>query len=281
MVFKIASYNMRNLFDDVTSDGSSAPKPDSEIKALVRTIDALRADIIGAQEVESALALNTVNQKLRTPYPHVKLVKGNSGRGIHLGFLSRYPFRSTSHRRTVLTYENGRDIQEYADESAARRRRLSPLLFQRDCLLGRFELNDGRRVSVFNVHLKSQRDYNWLKHKAAEIRAAEARAVARIAGAYGGDNRIVVGDFNEKTGEWPIKALSPGLGFHDPLEAEIENRGLDPHTYHPIRYRGRIDYILLSSDAQDGYVPGSIKIHRSQNARKASDHYPISVKLRF
>ncbi len=278
---RIASYNMRNLFDDFTGDGSSAPKPESEIRALVRTIDTLHADIVGAQEVESIDALDEVNGRLRNPYPHVKLVKGNSSRGIHLGFMSRYPIGTTSHRRTVLTYQNGREIQEYANERAARRDRLSPLLFQRDCLLARFDIGGGRQLAIFNAHLKSQRDYNWMKHKAAEIRVAEARAIARIVESYDDDNRIVLGDFNEETDKWPIRPLAPGLGYYDALAEEIAGRDQDPHTYHPIRYRGRIDYILLSSDAKAHYLPDSIRIHRSENARRASDHYPISVRLRL
>lgn len=279
-MIRIASYNMKNLFDDFTSDGSSSPKPENEARSLVRVIDALRADIIAAQEVESIQALDKINDRLRTPFAHTKVVRGNSGRGIHLGFLSRFSFTTTSHRRTALTYQNGREMEEHASERAADRDLLSPLRFQRDCLLARFRLDGGARLALFNVHLKSQRDYSWLKHRASEIRAAEARAIARIVKSYG-DARIVLGDFNEETGKPPIRPLAPGLGFYDSIAVEIADRNQDPHTYHPVRYRGRIDYILLSPGAEALYQTGSIRIHRSRTARRASDHYPISVKLRL
>ncbi len=276
---KLATYNMRNLFDDFTEDGSSPSKPDFEVKALVRSINALNADIIGAQEVESDKALRKINSRLRRPYEHVQLVKGNSHRGIHLGFMSRYPFSTKSHKRTVLTHRNNRTMMEFKSERA---RAPSPAQFQRDCLLGEFDVGAEEKLAVFNLHLKSQRNYNWMRNKADEFRAAEARAAARIVKAYRGNLLVVLGDFNEKTNEPPIDALTNGLGYYDPLGEEIEKVGGDAVTYHRIvSYRSRIDYVLLSDEVKGSYRDRSVTIHRSNNTRKGSDHYPVSVELNF
>ena len=68
---------MCNLFDNYTLDGSSAPKPEGEVSALVRTINAMRADIIGAQEVESIVALGEVSL---THHVHILEMNGESYR---------------------------------------------------------------------------------------------------------------------------------------------------------------------------------------------------------
>ena len=43
----------------------------------------------------------------------------------------------------------------------------------------------------------------------------------------------------------------------------------------------RLDRILLVSQLQQWVVAGSAEIHQSQLARRASDHYPVSVDIDF
>jgi endonuclease/exonuclease/phosphatase family metal-dependent hydrolase len=278
---RIASYNVRNLFDDYTRDGSSAPKPEREVKALVKAIERLRADVIGVQEVESLKALKEVNERLDGPFEYVRLKKGNSSRGIHLGFLSRFPITLTSHRTQVLTYANGRPMHDFASQEAAERGETLPLLFQRDALVAKVNLGGGRKIGILNLHLKSQRDYPWMKHRASEVRAAEARAAKRIIKDASGQIDIVLGDFNEEADKWPIEPILGGLPVLDPVEEDLGAQGRSAFTYHPFRYRGRIDYLLPIGPFRTDYVKGSVKIHDSKNNRTASDHLPLSSDFAF
>ena len=277
---RIATYNVRNLFDDYTRDGSGAPKPEREVKALVKAIDRLKADIIGVQEVESLKALKQVNERLDRPFRFARLKKGNSSRGIHLGFLSRFPITLTSHRELQLTYANGKKMEEFASRDAAAKDEISPLLFQRDALLAKTNLGGGRTVGILNLHLKSQRDYSWMKHRAADIRAAEARTAKQIIEDADGAIDVVLGDFNEEADEWPIKPLLEGLPVLDPASEELGADRRSFFTYHPFRFRGRIDYLLPVGPFRSDYVKGSVKIHDTSNNRVASDHLPLSADIR-
>ena len=55
--------------------------------------------------------------------------------------------------------------------------------------------------------------------------------------------------------------------------------GTGAYSYHPIKYRGRIDYILLSEGIRKEYVSNSARILNIPAALKASDHLPGSIVI--
>lgn len=281
---RIATYNVRNLLDAETAllNGTSA-KPDVELRALVGTIDALAADVLLLQEVGGDPALAVVNDRLSRPYPYVATSHGNSDRGIHLAVMSRRPFRLTSHRELELSDARGAPLYEFDTEADAALGRLSPVRFQRDLLRVELELEDAPRLVLFNTHLKSRTNRLWRRLAADVIRAAEVRAMVQVIGAYlatyPGCALVVAGDFNDTRSS---AALAPlfDLPLTDPLGEALARRGRNPSTYWPKR-RMRLDFLLASPAARTLLVPGSETIHASQRARRASDHYPVSIDLGY
>ncbi len=273
---RIASYNAENFFDSMGSNR----KPAVEVAALGRVIDRLGADIIAFQEVESARSLEELNDRLRTPFEFYALIEGNSTRDINLGFMSRFNFFTTSHRDVRLRDETGRVMRDFQTKRDFNNDRLSTVRFQRDLLLGEFDLGGGRSVAVFNVHYKSRRRRErWQIFSSNEIRAAEARATRTIVRRYTNDHAsepvVLLGDLNNTSGHASIRPVLRDLGFADVVRREV---GPNATTFWS-NARDRIDYILLSEVAENAYVDGSGAIHDSDTARSASDHLPVTVDL--
>jgi endonuclease/exonuclease/phosphatase family metal-dependent hydrolase len=282
---RIASYNLQNLFaegDGGTRQGIAA-KPAKALKALTGTLGSIAADVVLVQEVGSLKALQALNADLATPYPFCAVVEGNSERGIHLGVLSREPFELTSHRHLVLCDEAGTPLLEYESEAAAGAGRAMPIRIQRDLLQVELDLADQGILTLFNVHLKSKTNRPWRRLAADDVRSAEARSVAGRIGAYlqAHPHRPVLlgGDFNDLRSSDALQPLF-ALPWTDPMGEQLASKGGNPSTYWPKR-RMRLDFLLLSPAAAGCLMPGSAMIHASQRAKRASDHYPVSVDLCF
>eukprot|EP01156_Anaeramoeba_ignava_P006742 Anaeramoba_ignava/a349444_377.p1 GENE.a349444_377~~a349444_377.p1 ORF type:complete len:226 (-),score=-4.15 a349444_377:19-696(-) len=97
--FKVASYNVENLFDlqyDGTEYKEYLPSSkywnkqsfENKLNNLSRVITELNADILTLQEIESNKAFTTLKEKTNYPYG-VFLKKSTSSVGV--GILSRYP----------------------------------------------------------------------------------------------------------------------------------------------------------------------------------------------
>ncbi len=274
---RIATYNTKNFFH---AQHPQHPKKPRELRELARMVAKIDAQVIGLQEVENDASLVELNERLANPYPHGELVEGNSKRGINLGFLSRVPLTLASHRQLVLKDEAGQELHEFADAHAAQAGQSAPLLFQRDLLLAQVEIGQFT-VAVFNVHLKSRIENDWSSISSDDVRLAEARAVSNIVTRYKAQNpqhlAILLGDFNQRHDHASLAPIM-SMGYFDPVSTELlpNNTQLSTHWSKP---RDRIDFILLCDAARQRYVKGSATVHREAGARKASDHYPVSIRL--
>ncbi len=276
--FRVATYNLKNLFLDTGSAILNAkrrarPKRRVELRALARTIGRLDADLLAVQEVGDGAALTAVNELLGQPYPHLEVVPGNSDRGIHLGFLSRVPVSLTSHAELLLADAHGQPLADFATAADAEAGLETPLRLQRDLL--RCDVLDGA-LTVYNVHLKSPNQPRWRRLDAATVRAAEARLIAGVLAAPLAEREralLLVGDFNEGSdGE----ALAPlrRAGLHDVAGKDAEQ----VPTFWPAC--ARIDHVFANTTALRR-VEGDLQVHASRRARRASDHFPVSVALRL
>ncbi len=282
---RIASYNVQNLFSpaDAMRQPGAVAKSAKALKALAGTLSTLRADAVLLQEVSSSEALTRLNGALAMPYPFAELVVGNSERGIHLAVLSREPFSLTSHRHLLLKDASGTPLEEFACESAAALNSPTPIRIQRDLLQVELDLADQGTLTLFNVHLKSKTNPAWRRLPADDVRAAEVRQVTSLVGDYLNrhpDRPVLLGgDFNDLRSSDCLRPIFE-LPLADPMGEHLATTGGNPSTYWPKR-RMRLDFLLLSTAAEDALVPDSARIHASQQAKRASDHYPISVDLDF
>ena len=276
---RIATYNTKNLF---STKHPHHPKKPREVRELARMVAKLNAHVLGLQEVENETALAELNQRLPEPYAHCGLLQGNSRRGINLAFMSRFPIRLTSHRQVVLKNESGCELHDFADAQAAQSGNATALSFQRDLLLAEFTFGSNT-LALFNAHLKSPIRNEWSNSGADVIRAAEARAIQAIVAAYEIENpghvTVLLGDLNQRHDHESLAAIM-SLRYFDPVLAELvpQNNQLSTHWSRP---RARIDHLLLGPAAHHRYIAGSAAVHREAGARKASDHYPVSIALQF
>ena len=302
--FRIATYNIENLFDrfdDPYSGGDdpwgrfrTSPKPRSKIYDLGHRIRLSRADVIALQEIENFGALMDFVQG--SVGPNFKATKGivsqqsNDPRGIDLGLLSALPLgRVISHRFNEFTTPGGRRYR-----------------FSRDCLQVEVLSRDRSALllTVFVCHFKSKYsrynpatqpdEYAADQARSADKRAGEAAEVVRIISAQldpATDRFAVLGDLNDTPDSPALAALcAPDnpLGLtnatsilpQDDTAAESDRRRpRDTHLWDridPVENRRRkswaqIDHILCSP-ALWALRTGAAKVHNSPQ-KQGSDHY--------
>lgn len=275
---RIASYNIRNLFDGVQNPGKAAEtaKPEKELQALSTAMHDINADIIGMQEVESKETLSKFRDRFLGDmgYREVVLIEANDERGIDVGLFSRYPVTSVKSHKDVRFEVPGQGIQG----------------FSRDVLQVRIQGPNNYFFTVFLTHLKSQHGEG-----AADIRRrAEAEAAHRIIQAFQAanprENVVVMGDFNDVYNVpeiAPLVSSQSGLGLVDIANQDL-GAGPEVYTYHPKQYRSRIDYILLNQNMVREYMPKSVRLYKpfkeGDTWQKlyfydASDHIPMTIDL--
>lgn len=226
-------------------------------------------------------SLTDLNSRLAKPYAESCVVEGNSNRAIHLGVLSKFPVRVTSHRERQLVGVDGEALRFFRDEPSAMAGTTAPLVFFRDVLQCEFDLDQGKTLAAFCVHLKSKTNPAWQMHAAETLRLAECVALADLIQHYRDTHPqnyvCVLGDCND---QYSSAALTPlrDLGLRDPLGDALKKAGRNPSTYWPKR-RTRIDHILVDAELAKRVTPDSPMIHINQMARTASDHFPVSLGL--
>ena len=275
MKLRIATYNCKNYF---LSPESKSVKSARERNAVTRVIEAVNADILCLQEVENASVLDEINQNLSNPYTYCLIENGNSDRGINVGIMSRLIFDGQSHRNTHLKDKNGQSLYGYQNQNCHAKGELSPVGFQRDLFLAEFNIN-GKTLLVFNTHLKSRRNYKWYKYDAETIRLCEAAAIREILSQYASnpDHLIILaGDLNQRHRGESILPITDWRELQDPVYEEIQSIDPTTTTFHS-KPKERIDYLLPGTNLHHHYISGSAKIHKSSIAKKASDHYPVSL----
>ncbi len=226
-IFRIATYNVENLydrFDDPYSSGDdpwgrfgSSPKPRARLYDMAYRIRQSRADVIGLQEIENFGALVDFTQG--SVGPEFKTTKGivsqqsNDPRGIDLGLLSALPLgRVISHRFNEFKTPLGRKYR-----------------FGRDCLQVEVLSKDRAQVllTAFVCHFKSKytkydpvdepAKYAADQARSADKRAGEANEVVRIIREQlnpASDRFVVMGDLNDTPDS---AALAPLCGSLNPL----------------------------------------------------------------
>jgi len=91
MALTLATYNVKNLFEP-RSDGEIAIV-DEKIMAIAQTVTASGADVVGLQEIGSALLARRLSALLAPIGFHAAVVGTADDRGIRCALLSRLPIR--------------------------------------------------------------------------------------------------------------------------------------------------------------------------------------------
>jgi len=265
----IATYNVENLFDGIPDNPRNKKeraKPKKELRALADTLHQINPDVVVMQEVESLKTLKAFQDKYLKDmgYAEPVLIEGNDPRGIDVALLTRLKVESqVTHKDYKFQVEN-------------RKRG-----FSRDLLQVTLKADTGYRFTVFATHLKSK-----LGGKESDtVRQAEAQAIQTLLADFQKKdpkaNFVLMGDFNDEPHSLPLKPLlSPKnpVGLKDIAAADL---GIKPtvFSYHPKKYRSRIDYILVSPAMLPEYRAKSVHILSTPEAYWASDHLPIVAEF--
>lgn len=268
--FRIASYNVLNLFDkiddpDKKDEGTPAKSPGSE-RALADVIESSQADVIALQEVENIEILTEFRNSngLADDYPHVVLVEGNDGRGIDVALLSKHPIKNVvSHKDEVFPVKG----QE-------------PRGFLRDLLQADIEIPEYGPVRFFANHFASKRG----GERSDSMREAEATAareiIKRETANFPGQKYVMLGDFNDTPDSKSVEILTSkdkdGWGLVDAFREEPETVSYPTRekTAKKWGYK-RIDQILLSPELAKDQIEE--QAHKHPKSEEASDHWMVSA----
>ncbi len=269
--FKIASYNILNLFDEMDdpyrNDDVMSPKSRAEMENVAKVLRELDADIVAFQEVENRDYLQRFLDVFvpELAYKEVVLFEGNNIRGIDVAIASRIPVGPvTSHRHVTYPGADGK-----------------PRNFERDVLAVTFEPKGGKPFEVWVLHLKSNsggREY------AEDIRVAEAKQIRKMLNARMKANKkaaiIVCGDFNDT---WDSKTLQTIVGEGDTAMKAFFDDLSEPQriTYNRGRYQSMIDFIIATPAMAKRFVKGSYAIRPGTVDNSGSDHNPVTAVFKL
>jgi endonuclease/exonuclease/phosphatase family metal-dependent hydrolase len=238
-------------------------------------------------------------------YRHFRVVEGNDGRGIDVGFLSKLPVTSvSSHAHVTFNDVPGswsekveKLLQQEWEERGRGRGLPKPSpndrIFRRDCLEVGLEIG-GRPFSVFICHLKANPPYRELTYP---MRRAEVLAVRQIIRARFGSeagaasaNWAICGDMNDYTevdgstvmpdlisGRPAQSALSELLAGNKPFGVDVCQWIADPLDRWT-SYFGRddvysqLDHIIVSPAVAAANASVKPKIIREGQPYRAARH---------
>ncbi|MDC0937284.1 endonuclease/exonuclease/phosphatase family protein, partial [Pirellulales bacterium] len=269
--FVLATYNVLNLFDaeddPYHADEGTAAKPRAELTHLAQSIEALDADVIAMQEVESRGYLQRFVDVFLPDlgYEHVVHFEGNDHRGIDVCLISRIPVGEVrSHRHLQFPGANG-DKQS----------------FNRDVIAITLQPPGKKPIEVWVVHLKSN---SGGREEAEPIRLAEAAALRKLLDRRLKENSDVrialLGDFNDVWESSTLKTIA-GAGPAALWSAASEITGPLPDTYNRGEFHSMIDFILCSPAMAKQYVKGSFRVPPGATETTGSDHNPVAATFRL
>lgn len=273
----LSTYNIRNLFDGVQNPGKAEekPKPEKELKALSDAIHDIKADVIALEEVESKATLKSFADKyLKDLNYQVVLREANDPRGIDVAILSKLPVLNIKSHKNVKINVSGQE----------------PSTFSRDLLQVKLKAPNNYQFTLFVTHLKSQHggDDADLKRKGEVMKVREI--IRDYTKKNPKDNYLLVGDFNDVHDSMPLQPIldskKSDLNLTDLIHKDL-GAGTEVYTYHPQKFRSRIDYMLISPTMMNEYVNKSVKIHKFPENTSfdkwtfytASDHLPVTAKF--
>lgn len=261
-----------------------APFSDKHHRITAQALGAIRADILGLQEIENLTTLRRFLRQFKHfmpngGYPYQILIDGNDPRLIDVALISQYPLGAI-HTHQFELAPNGNPI------------------FSRDCLEVKVRLPNGKPLTVFVNHFKSMmrdRQETMATRRIQAIRVAEILQ-ERFGPDPGQANWVVVGDLNDYL---PSEGLEPLL--EQPWLENVMNR-LPPddrwtHYFARGNKYNQLDYVLVSRAIAQANPDARPEIERRglpQRARrfqerrfggvglnqpKASDHCPVGIEL--
>lgn len=309
---KLCLFNVENFFLLSGPNGDGFKKPSDKIEWIARTIKEIDADVTMLCEVGGLESLDLFNTKYLNSEYVSALLKGNSNRGIEMGYLVKkdfpFSFEHYSHANASIEFNYPFEIEEnkklLVDEL-----KIPPHKFSRDISELRILKDNKVSMILLLVHLKSKWDRDGVDWNGTQRRKAELKALVktynRLSAEFGPNVPIVVaGDMNgnaQKGRQEPeFDDLYSSTDLEDVMEVikEPYERRLSFFYFGKENNREayQLDYILLPKmlhslvkkeesgiylfkDAHGVSLPYPLESY--QRYALPSDHYPVVASLNF
>jgi len=308
---KLCLFNVENFFLLSGPNGDGFKKPVDKIEWIARTIQNINADITMMCEVGGLESLDLFNTKYLNSNYKTYLLKGNSDRGIEMGYLVKKDFvfetQHIGHAHESIEFNYPFEIAE--------NKLLLPMAqhkvhkFSRDISELRILKDNKVSMIILLVHLKSKWDRDGVDFNGKERRKAELKALVKTYNRLRAEFNylvpvVVAGDLNgvaQKGSHEPeFDDLYAFTDLEDVLEVidEPHERRLTFFYFAKdnTREAQQLDYILLPKELhglvkkedsgiylfRDSYdVPLPYPKENYQRYALPSDHYPIVANLDF
>jgi endonuclease/exonuclease/phosphatase family metal-dependent hydrolase len=269
-----AYYNVENYLPMPRKIGDrtveNAPKPDSEVRAVVQMLKAIKPDILGIAEMGDRKMLAHFQSKLRGAgmvYPHVEWVRGDTINSRHLALLSKFPIVARNSLSVVPIDISGRRHQ-----------------MGRGILDVTVQIDPKYRLRLVGLHLKSKRPVHFYDQQIFRNREASAvRAhIQKILTAKPDTNLLLFGDLNDTKNEFPVREILGPAGRDTSLrDLYLQDRhGLTwTHYWAFADVYSRIDYLMASPGLWPEIKSKRSGIGSGREWREASDHRPLFTTI--
>lgn len=202
---KLCLFNVENFFLLSGPHGDGLRKPVDKIEWIARTIFEIDADITMLCEMGGIDSLDLFNTKYLDSKYYTSLLKGNSDRGIEMGYLikknSAYGYQHLSHASASIEFNYAFELEENKKVLPGLGLEHAPHKFSRDISELRLTKNNEVVMILLLVHLKSKWDRDGVDWHGKERRKAELKALVKTYNRLRSEfnNRvpiIVAGDLN-------------------------------------------------------------------------------------
>jgi len=247
-----------------------APKPESEIAALVAMVKRIRPDVLGVVEIGDETMLADFQGRLSAAgmdFSHSEWVASPES-GRHIALLSRFPIVARN------------SMPDVAFELDGRLQRMG-----RGILDATLQVAPDYQLRLVGVHLKSRRVVPAFDEK--KFRAREAQLVRKhldaIFKAAPSVNLLLFGDLNDTKNESPVREIQGVAGSRTAMRdlPLRDAQGLVwTHFWQEADVYSRIDYLLASPGLWPELNLSRSGIGGGREWRRASDHRPLYTTLR-
>lgn len=253
--FKVVTWNVENLFDeqnDPNTDDTVETRAtvEARLDEIAKVLESLGPpEIIALQEVENAALLRRLANRL-SPNLNTVLIDGNDPRGIDVGLITRFPVKRQNSHATENVYDLSEPGKYYR--------------YARDCLEVHLDV-EGRPVVMLVNHLVSKASPGSDAKRRAE--AAKTRDIADyLRGEDPNRAVIIAGDMNDTPDSPPLKQFTRTPEF-------VDIGASTPCTFKFGASCFRYDYLLPDRTTAQGR--GEVKVIKTTDAARASDHSPV------
>lgn len=268
---RVATFNVRRLFDTVCESGMCGPEdyealttPDELAARATQIADAIRKldpDVISLQEIETQPCLDALLANLTDVLPYGVLGEIGTVASVDVAVLSKAPLEQVVRHRAnePLALPDGTVTE-----------------FSRELLEVHTRSPNGVEVILFAVHFKSKSGDEPAR-RLAEAQVS-ARVVNEVAARTPDAVVLLAGDLNDTPDSPPLAALTAAGGL---IRLADDLAPAAQATYFFAGLGQSIDHILLAPGHASTRVTRSSRAWRDNGGFGGSDHSALTTELRI